>query len=180
VRPCEAKTSTSLKLRLTTFALVRYGIYEVGYKKWIALDHVKAAPGSAPPPALPFALHPNFITSLIGICTIAILLPVFPILHFAGLEELESPWHFAVGRPTTEGTPLGLTLAVAACGSLGVLYNGAFMICLSLWGPVVGVSLVISPYCLGQDLIPLPLPSLSREPSDHHPHRHLGRHHPLV
>lgn len=118
----------------------RYGLYEVGYKKWIAFDSIKNPPGSAPSPVLPFALHPNLITSLIGICTIAILLPFFPILHFAGLEDFESPWSFAAGRPAVEGTPLGLTLAVVLCGSLGVLYNGAFMICLSLWGPVVGAS----------------------------------------
>lgn len=123
---------------LTLSALRRYGIYEVGYKKWIALNHVKTSPSSAQPPVLPFALYPNLITSLIGICTIGILLPVFPILHFAGLEEFESPWSFAASRSATEGTPLGLTLAVTLCGSLGVLYNGAFMICLSLWGPVVG------------------------------------------
>lgn len=129
--------------------ICRYGLYEVFYKKFFSLDHPHrpaSTVDSQPKPKLPFALYPNLITSLLGIGNIVLLFPFFFILHFTSLEIFETPWSFAKGRPD-EGSPAGLTLAVCLCASLGVVYNGAFMILLSLWGPVVGTSALLPSPC---------------------------------
>ncbi|BGP10500.1 hypothetical protein OF846_004285 [Rhodotorula toruloides] len=68
-------------------------------------------------------LYSNTITSLIGLCTFGLLwVPIF-VLDWCGWEKFEWP---------PEGA--GLVLIGIAAG--GIVFNGGFMILLSLWGPV--------------------------------------------
>ncbi|GEM12419.1 hypothetical protein Rt10032_c21g6436 [Rhodotorula toruloides] len=68
-------------------------------------------------------LYSNTITSLIGLCTFGLLWVPILALDWCGWEKFEWP---------PEGT--GLVLIGIAAG--GIVFNGGFMILLSLWGPV--------------------------------------------
>ncbi|KAF8320271.1 hypothetical protein DL93DRAFT_2073773, partial [Clavulina sp. PMI_390] len=72
-----------------------------------------------------FGLHPNFITSCIGVATFLVLWPMLFVLHYTGVETFRWPdnmetW-WSIG-------------AVSLCG---VAYNVGFMILLSIWGPTL-------------------------------------------
>ncbi|KDQ63568.1 hypothetical protein JAAARDRAFT_695624 [Jaapia argillacea MUCL 33604] len=73
----------------------------------------------------PFGLHPNFLTSAIGLCTFLILWIPLPILHYSGIEPFALP-------------PNVYTMSVIACIALsGVFFNAGLMVLLGIWGPVV-------------------------------------------
>ncbi|GAA5934953.1 MFS transporter [Sporobolomyces koalae] len=80
--------------------------------------------GVAPSPTV-FLLYSNLITSLIGLFTFVFLWIPIPILDWIGWEE----WQ---GFP-----PKTAWTALAGIIGGGVLFNGCFMVLLSLWGPVV-------------------------------------------
>lgn len=74
-------------------------------------------------PRLPTALHSNFLTSLIGITTLILLWPPFPLLHATGIEHFQRP----------EGTKMWSLITVVAVG--GAIYNAGLMILIGVWGP---------------------------------------------
>ncbi|KAI9572985.1 hypothetical protein HD554DRAFT_2202791 [Boletus coccyginus] len=136
---------------LTLVASVLYGLYQVFYKKYIALPsdpESTAEPGryrSLPvganstvdeesasilraddivyPP--PFGLHANLITATIGLCTLLVFWIPIPILHYYQIETFRLP-------------PNGSTvMAIAGIAASGVVFNAGFMILLGIWGPIV-------------------------------------------
>ncbi|PWY99331.1 hypothetical protein BCV70DRAFT_200905 [Testicularia cyperi] len=77
------------------------------------------------PPPLPFGLHANIMTAGIGLVTLSTFWIGLLVANALGWEELEMPpnlwtW-FSI-------------MMVVVCG---IFFNGAFMILLSLWGPVL-------------------------------------------
>ncbi|GAA6058802.1 hypothetical protein JCM10212_001918 [Sporobolomyces blumeae] len=78
----------------------------------------------APSPTL-FLLYSNLITSLIGLLTFTLLWIPIPLLDRIGWEAWD-------GSPPREAW----SALVGIIGG-GVLFNGCFMVLLSLWGPVV-------------------------------------------
>jgi hypothetical protein len=123
---------------LTLFASVSYGLYQVMYKKYVALPSDPEVASERPyaqipaseEPALhesdgdvqnmlyppPFGLHANFLTSSIGLCTLVILWTPIPILHYFGIEPFALP---------SNGTTV-LSIAGIALG--GVVFNASFMV----------------------------------------------------
>ncbi|GAA5892212.1 hypothetical protein JCM6882_003612 [Rhodosporidiobolus microsporus] len=85
-------------------------------------------PTTPPPQTTPtaFLLYSTTLTSLIGLCTFLFLWLPLPLLHLAGWETFEPP-------PRT----LGMYAALAGIVGGGVVFNGGFMVLLSLWGPVI-------------------------------------------
>ena len=77
------------------------------------------------PPPLPFGLHANIMTSGIGLVTFACLWIGLPIADALGWEPFEMPHN------------LWTVLSIATVVVCGIFFNGAFMILLSLWGPVL-------------------------------------------
>ncbi|VDB84944.1 unnamed protein product [Peniophora sp. CBMAI 1063] len=78
---------------------------------------------AAVPP--PFGLHPNLLTSAIGLCTLVLLAPLVPLLDWAGYEEFRPPpnaW---------------TTLSIAGIAASGVVFNSGLMVLLNVWGPIV-------------------------------------------
>ena len=73
----------------------------------------------------PFGLHPNLITSSIGLATLVLGAPLLAAAHYGGLEEFRLPPDWKVGA--------GILGIMAS----GITFNAGFMILLSLWGPVV-------------------------------------------
>lgn len=75
-----------------------------------------------------FLLYSNLITSLIGLMTFTFLWIPIPLLDYIGWETWE-------GFPPKEaaGALVGIIIG-------GVLFNGCFMVLLSVLGPVVAVS----------------------------------------
>jgi len=135
---------------LTLLASFGYGLYQVLYKIYAALpsdpgaaserdllyervldedEERDAAPadydlqGAVYPP--PFGLYPNFLTSIIGAITFAVLWIPLPFLHYSGAEPFAWP---ADGRTA-------LSIAGIALG--GMIFNAGFMILLGIWGPIV-------------------------------------------
>jgi hypothetical protein len=151
---------------LTLVASVGYGLYQVLYKKYAALPNdpelasehdlysqlstsvpeeeeegpILASEGDAVHPP-PFGLHPNLLTSLIGLCTLLLLWIPLPFLHWMGIEPFMFPKDWT-------------TIFMIVCIALsGVLYNAGFMVsCASLpnshflkqlqiligaWGPII-------------------------------------------
>ena len=126
---------------LTLFASVGYGLYQVLYKKYAALpsdpeldrsyqpisddDEIRPSvyePGTAVYPP-PFGLHPNLLTSFVGILTLFILWIFLPILHHTGLEKFRPPDNW--------------TTVIAICGiaASGIVFNAGLMVndvCFSL------------------------------------------------
>ncbi|GAA5887999.1 hypothetical protein JCM5296_001526 [Sporobolomyces johnsonii] len=80
-----------------------------------------------PPAVSPtlFLLYSNLITSLIGLATLLFLWIPIPILDYVGWEEWDGPPPREVWGP--------LVGIIAG----GVVFNGCFMLLISLWGPVV-------------------------------------------
>ncbi|OAX42945.1 hypothetical protein K503DRAFT_766249 [Rhizopogon vinicolor AM-OR11-026] len=138
---------------LTLVASVLYGLYQVLYKKYVALPselelaagsvHYTHIPASAEqavdeetlsPPlsasneiaySLPFGLHPNFLTTCIGVCTLFVLWIPLPILHYYGIEEFALPSNITT------------VAAIAGICATGVIFNAGFMVLLGVWGPIV-------------------------------------------
>ncbi|KAF7310896.1 hypothetical protein HMN09_00632800 [Mycena chlorophos] len=136
---------------LTLVASVGYAGYQVLYKKHAALPNdpeviaeraYEYLPGNEddeeeirepvhptiqddvvyPPP---FGLHPNLITSAIGLCTLAILWIFIPILHHLDIEPFVAP-----DSPAIVFTIIGIA-------ATGVIFNAGFMVLLGVWGPIV-------------------------------------------
>lgn len=153
---------------LTLVASVGYALYQVLYKKYAALpsdpelraeaeyEHLPTsdevqyeASGVAldsdddavyPPP---FGLHPNLLTSAIGLCTLSVLWIFIPILHHIGAEPFLLP-----GSLKIIFTIVGIALS-------GVVFNAGFMVpypslnlcffnelnviqvLLGVWGPII-------------------------------------------
>lgn len=63
-----------------------------------------------------FGLHPNFLTSCIGLCTLVFLWIPIPFLHYFGIETFRLPPDLRTWASV---------LAVALCG---VAYNAGFMV----------------------------------------------------
>lgn len=123
---------------LTLLASVIYGLYQVLYKKYVALPSdpellsdglyeqiatsdddyaggVIASEDVVYPP--PFGLHPNLFTSFIGLLTFIFLWIPLPLLHYFDIE------HFSL--PTDRAT----FFAIAGIAASGVLFNAGFMVC---------------------------------------------------
>lgn len=120
---------------LTLAASILYALYQVLYKKYIALctvpsgaagGHYEPLIGTATLPvhdittteSVPFGLHANFITSAVGICTFSLLWIPLPILHVLGLEVFLFPTDFATCLVLT-----GIALS-------GVSFSAGFMVSL--------------------------------------------------
>ncbi|GJN93501.1 hypothetical protein Rhopal_006558-T1 [Rhodotorula paludigena] len=100
-----------------------------GHLPFTRPDHPSRASSrrsTGPPQASPgqFLLYSNFITSLIGFCTLVLFWVGIPILHVVGWEEFEKP---------PEGA-IGVLVGIIASG---VVFNGGFMLLISLLGPVI-------------------------------------------
>lgn len=80
------------------------------------------------PSSSTYLLYSNFITTLIGLSTFLIFWIPIPLLHYLGWEIFELP-------------PVGTRLAIFGMILSGVIFNASFMILLSIWGPVVAVSI---------------------------------------
>ncbi|KAF9787162.1 hypothetical protein BJ322DRAFT_1107239 [Thelephora terrestris] len=89
----------------------------------LALDPQSISDTMVFPP--PFGLHPNLLTSLVGVLTLLLLWIPLPVLHYMGAEPFHWPanWHVAL-------VILGIALS-------GVVYNAGFMILLGVWGPII-------------------------------------------
>ncbi|KAJ2887923.1 hypothetical protein GGI21_006796 [Coemansia aciculifera] len=97
------------------------GLYQVLYKKY------------AVPSDFHSLFHVNFMTALLGACTLAVFWIPIPVLHVAGIERFRWP----------SAAQLGL---IGANAAFGVAYNGGFMIALALTSPLfaaIGVMLTI-------------------------------------
>ncbi|KAG2061818.1 hypothetical protein BDR06DRAFT_985829 [Suillus hirtellus] len=136
---------------LTMVASVIYGLYQVLYKKYAALpsdlepaaeptqySHIPASAAgdeeivSLPllasnqvTHALPFGLHPNFLTASMGVCTLFVLWVPLTALHYYGIEEFALPSNMVT------------FVAIAGICITGVIFNASFMILLGVWGPIV-------------------------------------------
>ncbi|KAJ6519797.1 hypothetical protein C8R45DRAFT_952755 [Mycena sanguinolenta] len=137
---------------LTLIASIGYGLYQVLYKKYAALasdpelvgesdyEHLPTSDESRdvryeaqndtfdsedavyPPP---FGLHPNLLTSCIGLCTLSVLWVFIPVLHHTGLEPFLLPSNL-----TIVFTIVGIALS-------GAIFNAGFMVLLGVWGPII-------------------------------------------
>jgi drug/metabolite transporter (DMT)-like permease len=134
---------------LTLIASVGYGLYQVLYKKYIAMpfdpetkidDTVSytqipeepptefETPADLPDVSLgvqgvvyppPFGLYPNLVTSGIGLCTLLVLWVPLPILHVLGAEPFSLP------------TNLTTVAVIAGIASGGVVFNAGLMVGIS-------------------------------------------------
>ncbi|KAG7099187.1 hypothetical protein E1B28_001056 [Marasmius oreades] len=136
---------------LTLIASVGYGAYQVFYKKYAALSSDPDTEGlgcsedyQRVPVAddgrrgrnnsndeedieqtPPFGLHPNFLTSAIGVCTLLLLWIPIPVLHWTGAEPFALPRNWSIVN------------AIVGIALTGSIFNGGFMILLGLWGPII-------------------------------------------
>lgn len=130
---------------LTLVASVLYGLCQVLYKKFVALPsdpelaaesvHYSHIPESmvqaddeetrlSPPlsisneiaHSLPFGLHPNFVTTCMGACTLFVLWIPLPILHYCGIEEFALP------------SNIETTISIAGICVTGAMFNASFMV----------------------------------------------------
>ncbi|KAI0275092.1 hypothetical protein BC834DRAFT_1024332 [Gloeopeniophorella convolvens] len=135
---------------LTLCASVGYGFLQVMYKRHVALpsdpefetseayvalpasddvatddvvDEDPEGDGLVYPP--PFGLHPNFITTGMGLATFFALWIMLPILHYTGYERFRLP---------DDGTVFFSIVGIAASG---LVFNAGMMILLGIWGPIV-------------------------------------------
>ncbi|KAH7910934.1 hypothetical protein BJ138DRAFT_1172832 [Hygrophoropsis aurantiaca] len=134
---------------LTLVASICYGLYQVLYKKYVALpsdpelvsepgayahvsssedlDEENASPAmddsALYPP--PFGLYPNLLTSTIGLCTFLLLWIPIPILHYYAIEPFALPDNWTT------------TFFIAGICLTGIIFNAGFMILLGLWGPII-------------------------------------------
>ncbi|EST08331.2 Drug/metabolite transporter [Kalmanozyma brasiliensis GHG001] len=77
------------------------------------------------PPPLPFGLHANVMTAGIGLTTFTTFWILILAADALGWETLEAPHNVRT------------YLSLAMVGLCGIFFNAAFMILLSLWGPVL-------------------------------------------
>ncbi|CED84362.1 Predicted membrane protein [Phaffia rhodozyma] len=106
-----------------------YGLYEVLYKRYCSLPDPPPSLSSRPRTVgLPFALHANLLTSVIGLTTLTVLAIPLYVFDALGWEPFELPSDWITS----------LTLVGIVLGGIG--FNGSFMILLGLWGPIVGTS----------------------------------------
>ncbi|KAJ7038231.1 hypothetical protein C8F04DRAFT_1089985 [Mycena alexandri] len=137
---------------LTLVASLGYALYQVLYKKYAALpsdpelvaeaeyEHLATAEDSpdvqydAPDGMLdnedtvyppPFGLHPNLLTSAIGLCTLSVLWIFLPVLHYTGTELFLLPDSFLI------------TFTIVGIALSGVVFNAGFMVLLGVWGPII-------------------------------------------
>jgi drug/metabolite transporter (DMT)-like permease len=128
---------------LTLIGSVGYAMYQVFYKKRIALPSQSEdyRPLSADPEATsaplegshinsemvypPFGLYSNFWAFAIGACTFVVLWIPLPILHWFGIEQFTLPPN------------LSIAMRIAAIACSGAVFNTGFMILLALWGPII-------------------------------------------
>ncbi|KAJ7092706.1 hypothetical protein C8R44DRAFT_646650 [Mycena epipterygia] len=137
---------------LTLIASIGYALYQVLYKKYAALpsdpelmaetayEHLSTNENSPDdqydPPSVtldtqdavyppPFGLHPNLLTSAIGLCTLSVLWIFIPVLHYMDVERFLLPTSF-----TVIFTIVGIALS-------GVVFNAGFMVLLGVWGPII-------------------------------------------
>ncbi|KAJ6621730.1 hypothetical protein B0H10DRAFT_2017232 [Mycena sp. CBHHK59/15] len=137
---------------LTLIASVGYALYQVLYKRYAALpsdpelieetayEHLTSTEDGQDiqyePPNItldtedavyppPFGLHPNLLTSAIGLCTLGVLWIFLPLLHYSGIELFLFPRNL-----TTVFTIVGIALS-------GVVFNAGFMVLLGVWGPII-------------------------------------------
>lgn len=121
---------------LTLLASIIYGLYQVLYKKYVALpsDPDLLPDGFYEPIATfdgipaedtlmeeaiyppPFGLHPNLLTSCIGLLTFSILWLPIPLLHYFDVEPFSFP-----SNATT-------ILTIAGIAFSGLLFNAGFMV----------------------------------------------------
>lgn len=119
---------------MTLLASLIYGLYQVLYKKYVALPSdpeaisdglyeqvASSEDGPSPEDAtetrpLPFGIYPNLLTSLIGLFTLVILWIPLPILHYYGIETFSLPTNTAV------------FFTIAGMATAGVLFNAGFMV----------------------------------------------------
>ncbi|TEB35071.1 hypothetical protein FA13DRAFT_1438554 [Coprinellus micaceus] len=73
----------------------------------------------------PFGLHPNLLTSIIGLITLFVLALFIPVLHITGVERFALPGDMKTA----------LSIAGIALG--GMVFNAGFMVLLGVWGPIV-------------------------------------------
>ncbi|KAJ7293558.1 hypothetical protein C8J57DRAFT_1043403 [Mycena rebaudengoi] len=73
----------------------------------------------------PFGLHPNLLTSAIGLCTLGTLWIFIPVLHYTGLELFVLP------------STLTMVFTIAGIALSGVVFNAGFMVLLGVWGPII-------------------------------------------
>lgn len=124
---------------LTLVASMGYGLYQVLYKKYAALPSdpeiisdrlyeqipeeagddlntstIVGSEDAVYPP--PFGLHPNFLTSIVGLYTIVVLWIPIPILHYTGLEIFRYPPNARV------------ILSIVGISLSGVVFNAGFMV----------------------------------------------------
>lgn len=129
-------TSPLIGNLLTLLASVIYGLYQVLYKKHVALpsdpelvsdlyDPIPAveedpeemvAPSKEAVYQPPSGLYPNLLTSLIGLLTLLLLWVPIPLLHYFSVELFS--------LPTNALTYLTITGIVLS----GVLFNAGFMV----------------------------------------------------
>lgn len=72
-----------------------------------------------------FGLHPNFITSAIGVCTLLFVWPLVVVVHYAGIETFRLP------------SDIQTWASIGAVSICGVAYNVGFMVRTTL--PLDGV-----------------------------------------
>lgn len=127
---------------LTLVASVLYGLYQVLYKRYIALppdldspatsdhyrrlsDHVDNSVDGETAPVLPtddiiypppFGLHPNLITATIGLCTLLVFWIPIPLLHYYQVETFRLPPNAST------------VMAIAGIAASGVVFNAGFMV----------------------------------------------------
>jgi len=137
---------------LTLVASVGYGLYQVLYKRYLALPPGPEVEGPsqssyAPIPRMsfdgviepdpftddptpgdsqlisdttvyppPFGLHPNLLTSLVGVLTFLFLWIPLPVLHYVGAEPFHWPTNWYVA------------LAISGIALSGVVFNAGFMV----------------------------------------------------
>ncbi|KAF9513766.1 hypothetical protein BS47DRAFT_1329264 [Hydnum rufescens UP504] len=136
---------------LTLLASFAYSVYQVLYKLYAALSlepppevpvvrpraissasHAPFLGDSGDPANLSHApvyptlgLHPNLLTTCIGLYTLVFLWIPIPLLHVTGIEPFRLP---------PDWQTWASVLVTALCG---VCYNAGFMVLLALWGPVL-------------------------------------------
>jgi drug/metabolite transporter (DMT)-like permease len=127
---------------LTLVASFGYGLYQVLYKKYCALPndpevihHATYQPifdanepniDSDPDPPVPYGLHPNLLTTGIGVMTFLTLWIPLPFLHYFGIESFALP------------KDLRTVLAISGICLSGVVFNSGFMVSSPFLSPFIG------------------------------------------
>ena len=152
LRAIPTATAPVLGDLLTLVASVGYGLYQVLYKRYLALPWDPEHEGLPQPPYAPiprtsldgileadpligdltsgdsqsipdttvypppFGLHPNLLTSLVGVSTLLFLWIPLPVLHYVGAEPFRWPTNWYV------------TLAISGIALSGVVFSAGLMV----------------------------------------------------